>query len=328
MIVMQPDGSARKIRMGILGLDTSHVGAFTKIINSPQADGELARLQVVAGFPGGNPAFPLSRDRLASFTHEISDLGVEIVHSIPALLERVDVVMLASVDGCQHLEQAIPVFEAGKPVFIDKPLAGSLEDALAISELAKRHKVPWFSSSASRFTPGYLALRDDQERVGRVLGCDVYSQSQVAPGHPDLFWYSIHGIELLVAIMGAGCQSVSMKQTPLTESVRGIWDNGRIGTYRSIREQTGKAGVGATVFGDRGIVHHNQFYEYAPLCRELAKFFVTRVTPVPHAETLAIIAFMTAANESQVRGGQEVTIAEVMNSATERMRKKWTAWRN
>ncbi len=303
------------IRMGIVGLDTSHVGAFTKIFHAPNADEDLQKIRVVAGLPAGNPDFPLSRDRIAGFTDELRQLGVEIVDSMAELLAKVDVVMLASVDGSQHLQQAKPIFESGKPVFIDKPLAASLTDALAIYKLGKKHQVPWFSSSSSRFTPGYLPLRDDAQRVGRVLGCDVYSQNRATTGHPDLFWYSIHGIELLYAIMGQGCTSVSMIQTPYTELVRGTWKDGRVGVYRSIREETGKAGVGVTVFGDVGIVHHNQFYDYVPMCHELAKFFTCLQPPVANDETLEIIAFMAAATQSKLRDGAQVSLAEVILQA-------------
>src|SRR4051794_31537594 len=146
------DEPAQKpVRVGIIGLDTSHVPAFTKILNDPKASGDLAGFRVVAGFPGGSPDVPSSRDRVEGFTKQLHDMNVEIVDSIPKLLEKVDVVLLESVDGRPHLEQVRPVFAAGKPVFIDKPLAGSLADAVAIAELGKKHNVPWFSASSLRF---------------------------------------------------------------------------------------------------------------------------------------------------------------------------------
>ncbi|HKD35717.1 MAG TPA: Gfo/Idh/MocA family oxidoreductase, partial [Pirellulales bacterium] len=125
----RPAGSP-VLRAGIIGLDTSHAGAFTKLLNDPNAAGDLAGVRVVAAFAGGSD-IPSSRDRVAKFTEEIKAMHVEVVDSIPALLDKVDVVLLESVDGRQHLEQVKPVFAAGKPVFIDKPLAGSLADALA-----------------------------------------------------------------------------------------------------------------------------------------------------------------------------------------------------
>src|SRR5258706_13274572 len=91
---------------------------------------------------------PASRNRVKGFTEQLRGMGIEIVDSIPRLLEKVDVVLLESVDGRIHLREAIPVFKAGKPLFIDKPVAGSLADAIVIYDLAKKHNVPCFSSSS------------------------------------------------------------------------------------------------------------------------------------------------------------------------------------
>src|SRR4051812_46169120 len=81
--------NAKPIRVGMIGLDTSHVPAFTTILNNPKAEGDLAGIKVVAGYPGGTD-FPPSRDRVAKFTEQMRGMGVEIVDSIPKLLEKVD----------------------------------------------------------------------------------------------------------------------------------------------------------------------------------------------------------------------------------------------
>src|SRR5436305_1545238 len=141
------------LRAGMIGLDTSHVPAFAKIFNNPKATGDIAGIRIVAGYPGGTD-IPASRDRVKGFTEQLRGMGIEILDSIPKLLEKVDVVLLESVDGRIHLQEAIPVIKAGKPLFIDKPVAGSLADAMVIYDEAKKHKVPCFSSSSLRFTPG------------------------------------------------------------------------------------------------------------------------------------------------------------------------------
>src|SRR6266699_6594987 len=140
------------LRAGMIGLDTSHVPAFAKIFNNPKATGEVAGIRIVAGYPGGTD-IPASRDRVKGFTEQLRGMGIEIVDTIPKLLEKVDAVLLESVDGRIHLQEAIPVITAGKPLFIDKPVAGSLADAIVIYDLAKKHKVPCFSSSSVRFSP-------------------------------------------------------------------------------------------------------------------------------------------------------------------------------
>src|SRR5678815_3498358 len=102
------------------------------------------------------------RDRLRG-------MGVEIVETIPQLLEKVDVVLLESVDGRIHLQEAVPVIKAGKPLFIDKPVAGSLADTITIYELAKKHNVPCFSSSSLRFAPGIQELLTNKQ-LGTIAG--------------------------------------------------------------------------------------------------------------------------------------------------------------
>src|SRR4051794_6382249 len=150
--VQAQEQPAKTIRAGMIGLDTSHVPAFAKIFNNSKAAGDVAGIKVVAGYPGGTD-IPASRDRVVMFTKQLRDMGIEIVDSIPKLLEKVDVVLLESVDGRIHLQEASAVIKAGKPLFIDKPVAGSLVDTLVIYELAKNHGVPCFSSSSSRFGP-------------------------------------------------------------------------------------------------------------------------------------------------------------------------------
>src|SRR5437763_11789103 len=147
------------LRAGIIGLDTSHVTAFTSVLNKPGNAGELAGVRVVAAYPGGSPDVEASRTRVEGFTKQLREkYNVEIVDSVEALLPKVDVVLLESVDGRPHLKQALPVLAAGKPVFIDKPVAGSLADALAIFDLARQHNVPCFSSSSLRYAPAVQGL--------------------------------------------------------------------------------------------------------------------------------------------------------------------------
>lgn len=299
------------LRAGLIGLDTSHVIAFTRAMNAPDAEGPLARVRVVAGYPGGSPDIPASRDRVEGFTAQLRDeYGVEIVDSIDALLERVDVVLLESVDGRPHLEQARPVIAAGKPLFIDKPLAGSLADAIAIFAMAEEAGVPCFSSSSLRFRPEAAAVREGGDPV---VGAMTYGPCEIEPHHPDLFWYGVHGVELLYALMGTGCATVSRTQTDGVDLVVGAWADGRVGTYRGIR--AGKAGFGATVFREKGIEAFATSGDYGPLVERICTFFVTGEPPVSHAETLELFAFMEAADESKRRGGAPVSIVETLEEA-------------
>lgn len=307
------DAAASEIKVGIIGLDTSHVIAFTQALNNPANEGDLAGVRIVAAWPGGSPDIPSSIDRVEGFTNQLREMGVEIVESIDALLPKVDAVLLESVDGRPHLEQVKPVFAAGKPVFIDKPVAASLADAIEIYRLSRESGVPCFSSSSLRFSPGILGMRTS-DAVGDVLGCAAYSPCSLEPHHPDLFWYGIHGVETLYTIMGTGCQSVTRVQTEGTELVTGVWADGRVATYRGLRN--GKQDYGALVFGSKAIVPSGSYAGYLPLVIEIAKFFKTGQPPVSAEETIEIVAFMEAADESKRQGGAPVTLESVMAKAT------------
>lgn len=315
LLVCPPLASAEEplkpLRAGIIGLDTSHVPAFTRLFNNPKADGDLAGITVVAGYPGGTD-MPASRDRVAKFTEQVRTMGVEIVDSIPKLLEKVDVVLLESVDGRIHLAEACEAFKGGKPVFIDKPVAGTLPEAIAVFELARQSKVPCFSSSSSRFGADLRALLGNEE-VGDVIGATTWGPCSYQSGTPDLFFYAIHGVESLFTLMGPGCKSVSRAKAPSQDQVTGVWQDGRVGTYRGILK--GKAEFGATVYGSKSVQHGGRTISYEALCRQVGRFFRTGVAPVSAGETIEIFAFMEAADESQRQGGKPVELAGVLEKA-------------
>ncbi|HRX83004.1 MAG TPA: Gfo/Idh/MocA family oxidoreductase, partial [Pirellulaceae bacterium] len=278
----QESAHTSPVRIGMIGLDTSHAIAFPKIFNNPQAVGDLADFQVVAGYPGGTD-IPDSRDRVEGFTQQLREMGLEIVDSIPALIDNVDVILLESVDGRIHWQEAIPVIEAGKPLFIDKPMAGSLADAIAIFDMARQHNVPCFSSSSLRYSAGIEELRNN-EQLGEIRGAATWFPCTYQTGTPDMFFYGIHGIEALYALMGPGCETVSRVQAEDADIITGVWQDGRVGTFRGIRRN--KANFGAVAFGSTGIAHTDKGESYEPLCREIGKFFKTGQAPVSAEETI------------------------------------------
>ncbi len=306
------------IRVGVIGLDTSHAGAFSKIMREAPANSPMARLKIVAAFPGGSPDIPSSIDRVPNYTKEFEAQGIQIVDSIDALLEKVDAVMLNSLDGRKHLEQAYPVFKSGKRVFIDKPLAADLTDAIAIAKLAEHYKTPWFTSSSLRFTPTIYRYREKSDR--KILGAQAWSPCSLEPHHTDLTWYGIHGVEALFTAMGVGCEEVTRTKTEGTDVVVGRWKDGRVGVFRGIR--TGTQGYGLTVFGSDFLENDAKYEGYEPLVVEIAKFFAGGEPPVSSQESLEIMAFIQAAQQSSDSKGVPVSVQSVMEKATEQALKK------
>jgi len=296
--------SAANLRLGIVGTDTSHAIAFTEILNNESSPDHVPGGRVVAAYKGGSPDVESSATRVDKFAEELrTKWKVHFFASIPELCRNVDAVLLESVDGRVHLAQARQVISAHKPVFIDKPLAATLEDAREIARLAAEAGVPWFSASSLRF--GEIG---ETMKFADATGVDTWGPGPLEPHHQlDLSWYAIHPIELLYTLMGPGCEEVSRTFTPDADIIVGRWKNGRIGTVRALRPY---GDFGAVVFRPKQVMQSRPHASdsYRPLLVEVMKFFETGQPPVPNQETLEIFAFMDAAQRSKDEGGKPVRL--------------------
>src|SRR4051812_17351615 len=243
------------LHAGIIGCDTSHVIAFTKLINDPKGTGPFADVKVTVAYPGGSDDIKESYSRVPGYVKQLGNMGIKILDSPEEVAKQADVIMLESLDGRPHLKQFRAVAK-GKPVFVDKPAAGSLADLLTIYRIADETHTPVYSSSSLRFVKSerdiQQAIANKDSSLGEVLGCDTSSPLSMEPHHPDLFWYGIHGVEPLFAIMGTGCVSVSRTDSPLSTVVVGKWKDGRIGTFRGIKKGYYYS---YNVFGTARVVH-------------------------------------------------------------------------
>ena len=324
-----PEWAKKDVKVGIIGTDTSHVPAFTGVM----ARHPEWRVKVVAAFKNGTEDNPSSWNRVEGIAKQISEKnGVEIVDSVPALLEKVDAVMIECVDGRPHLKYAQEVFKAKKPLFLDKPFTASLADAREIVRLSKESGVPFFSCSCVRFQPEVAKLRAEPG-VGKLTKAQGSSPMSMEPHHPDLFWYGIHGVEALYTVMGRGCVAVSRKAEAYTytatvkrkegdkevseqaekkgtlDITTGTWSDGRIGIFRGV--MGGPYMPLVKVWGADGEAESKGGYNYNGLVETIARFFQTGECPIDPQETLELVEFMTAAQLSKERNGAEVKLEEL-----------------
>ena len=294
------------IKIGIVGLDTSHSTAFTELLNGDSDDKFVKEFEVVAAYPYGSKTIQSSYERIPGYIEEVKKHGVEITSSIAELLDKVDCVMLETNDGRIHLEQAMEVFKSGKICYIDKPIGATLGQAIAIYEMAEKYNVPIFSSSALRYSPQNQKLRNGE--FGKILGADCYSPHKVEPTHPDFGFYGIHGVETLYTLMGTGCESVNRMSSQDADVVVGRWKDGRIGTFRGIKE--GPAIYGGTAYTPKGSIAAGGYEGYKVLLDQILTFFKTGVAPISKEETIEIFTFMKASNMSKEQNGKIVTMEE------------------
>jgi predicted dehydrogenase len=316
-----------ELKIGMIGLDTSHCVAFAEILNNANAPGYVPGARVTAAVKTFSPDMEASVSRVDGYAETMrGKYGVEMLPTIGALCGVVDAVMIVSLDGRAHLEQARPVIAAKKPVFIDKPIAGTLRDVMEIFRLAREAGTPVFSSSAYRFYESLVTLR--QADVGEVRAAISYGPAYLDAHHPDLFFYAVHPAEALFAVLGRGCESVVRTHTADSDVVTGTWTNGRVGVLHGLRTKaiphkvivfgsTGFAeqqptGERFSNFGALGAVHSFGGDSYVALLRRIIDFFRTGAAPVEAEETIELFAFLEAADESKRRGGGVVRLREVI----------------
>ena len=312
--------AAAEVKVGIIGLDTSHSLAFTKIMNVTK-DPRVAGFRVTAAHQWGSRDIVSSTNRYPKYIAQMKEMGVEIVPTIDDLLAKVDCVCLETNDGREHFWQAEKVFASGKPVFIDKPIAHNLHDAIKIHDAGKKYGAKYFSASSLRFSKVAKAARAGE--YGKILGAALTSPSPLeAQGTHNFYtWYGIHGFEPLMAVMGTGVETVSCFRNDDGDVVNAVWADGRMGQLRLMRKNWIYTGYILPEKKPEGwkdpAVLFDGYPGYEALLEQVVQFFKTGVPPITPEECLEVMAFMEAAEMSAKRGGEPVTVVEAIDACTD-----------
>ena len=299
------------LKIGFIGLDTSHVVAFTDLLNNPKNENHIAGARVTVAWPGGSPDFDLSISRVAGYTQTLREQhGVTIVESPEAVAEACDLVFIESVDGRVHLEQFKRTVAFRKPTFIDKPFAVKLDDAREMARLAGEAGVALMSGSSLRFAEqlheALSAGRDD------IRGCSVFGPAKEVPSQPGLFWYGCHSVEMMVAAMGPGCREVRCLRTASHDLMTAVWSDGRLASLQGLRDVHGHFGITLhRTTGPQVIDPQAGKPFYVGLLRAILESLPQGRSAIPAAEMLEIVAIIEAANRSRANDGQPVAVATV-----------------
>ncbi len=299
------------LKIGFVGLDTSHVTAFARLLDEMRNEGRTPAGKVTMAWPGGSPDFALSRDRVEGFTRTLRDEhGVAIAASPEEVAGACDVVFIESVDGRVHLEQFRRVAPFRKPTFVDKPFATTLADAREMLRLAAAHGVALMSCSSLRYAEALQAAL--ARGRGDIVGCDAFGPASEAPPQPGLFWYGCHGVEMMVAAMGAGCREVRCLRTRCHDLLTAVWHDGRVASCHGLREAHAVFGI---------TLHRREAAEvidpqagrpaYAGLLDAILGSLPQGRSAVPAEEMLQVVAILEAANRSRENDGAPVAAEDV-----------------
>jgi hypothetical protein len=290
------------LKIGLIGLDTSHAIAFTKRLNDANDPEHVPGGKVVAAFPGGSPDMQISISRVEGFTTQLRDeFKVQMMSSPEAVAEAVDIVFITSCDGRIHREQLERTLKFRRPTFVDKPFACTSEDARAMFHMADEAGTPVMSCSAVRYSHN---LTEALKNPAPVIGIDAFGPMAEQAPLPGLYWYGVHAVDVMIRALGTGCQEVRAVRNEHHDLITGICSDGRLASIRGLRGAHNKFGA---------VLHRADGYQFVDLSNNTPSYYSSMLAAIlaslpngkadidPQA-TIQAMRFIEAANESRESG--------------------------
>lgn len=293
---------ATEIRVGIIGLDTSHAIEFPRRMQAPDLDPELrvAGLRAVSCLRFATPF--QNEEQLDGRQAELERWGVRVSRKLEDTLEGVDALMLEINDPALHLDYFQRCAGLGKPIFVDKPLADTLANGRRIAEIAQASGTRWWSSSSLRYVP---AVREACAAIPTPSVATVYGALGTAPAGSSIVWYGVHAFEMLEAALGRGARSVQTRRDALGAVAVVEYPDRR----RGIVELT----AGSWLYG--GCLREQE--KARPFVADLARAYTEQLAavrdffrggppPVAAEDALEVMGMLDAAERSFASGKPEV----------------------
>lgn len=288
------------MNIGIIGLDTSHCEVFARLLNDHNDPYHIKGAKVIKAIPFFSPDLPISANRAERFTERMkSQYNVKIVEDISTFCEKLDGILLTAVDGDTHLEWIKKLASYKIPIFIDKPIAYSISDLNEIKKLADLHHVPIMSSSSLRYAESFVKLLEDTDK--KIQSAYVYGPLPMQEGIPGYFWYGIHLIEMVIALMGTDIKDIQVERYESYELCHLQFSNGRHVVIRGEYESHNYFGMVGHVQGNtyKAELWTDKKPYYAGLMEKIIPFFRTGISPIPWEETKAIVSIIEEINDKR-----------------------------
>lgn len=294
------------VRIGAIGIDSSHLPEFTKRINALNERGET-RCRVTSFWSDGRHDLPT--DQAAKWRASTLEMGASEAKSLDELLDNVDATMVLAVNGNRHLELARAPLKRGLPTYIDKPLTCDLKEAKQLLAAARKSNARCYSASSLRFASEVPEM--DKSKLGKLVAIDAYGPGELNAAMQGLFFYGVHTIEMVDAIWGPGVKRVSAITMPERDLVDLDYHDGR---YARLRLERGAAyAFGATVHGEKEVVGFKVDFAdvYKRLVNGMTGFFEGGEAPAKLRDIVENVAVMEAGNASMNRDRAWVNVETI-----------------
>lgn len=194
-----------EIKVALIGLDTSHSIEFTRRMQAPDCP-EDQRVQGMEAITCLRFETPFQdKDGLDKRQAQLEEWGVKVTEDFDEAIDGCDAIMLEINDPAYHLEYFKKVADLKRPIFLDKPLADTIENGREIARIAREKNLRVFSSSSLRYIPN---LDQALAEVPEPMYAAMYGPVGVAPSGSSIVWYGVHAFEMLERVMGIGAKSV------------------------------------------------------------------------------------------------------------------------
>ena len=291
---------AKKVRIGLVGVNTWHAEAFTDVILGSGGAAHLpamSTVEVVALWGGPNDA----REALAEKTGARQFLG-----DPGELIEHIDLAFVLDDTGGgeRHRELAEPFLRAGISTIVDKPMTLTISDAKALFALAAESGTPIMSSSALRFSDELTDHRAELDAIGPIRAISV-----LGPG--EWYYYGIHAVELLLTLVPSPVEWVQRHASAHQDVAVVGFADGRLATIDVLRDAYYT--FTATAYGTKGwlpleITKNYEFYR--ALLEAGVEMARTGVSPISPEQTINVLRVLHAGMKSEELG-RRVNVSEV-----------------
>ena len=278
------------MKIGLIGLDTSHSEIFTRLLNDSEDPHHVKGAQITHVIPTYSNDLPISRERFPDYYEIVTNkYGVIPVEDVEEFMTVVDAVIIGTVDGRNHLEWFKKVVSHSKPVFIDKPIVMNSGEMKELINLSKIYHTPIMSSSSLRFSESVVQSKNTEIQSGYFYGPTPRQEKM-----PGYFWYGVHLVEMVVTIFGTQVEKMKLETYKDCEQIHMTFSDGKHAIIRGENEWHIRFGA---ILHSKENVHALRLWEeekpyYAGLTEQIVRFFETGVSPVPIEETEEIVGLL------------------------------------
>lgn len=314
-LVPHPD----RIRLAMLGMveGNGHPFSWSAILNGRYDRDIMADCgyPVIPQYLGEQPPENLGISGV-EVTHVWCDRPEDTAHvaaacHIPNRLERpedaigrVDAAVIATDIGHEHIDRARPFIEAGIPVFIDKPLTDRVDHLDRFIEWDRQGK-RFMSSSAMRYSPPFVALRDRLGEIGtpRLIVMTMCKRWEN---------YGIHALEAVYPLLRpGGWEAVRNAVEGDAHVVHAHHADGVEVLLPTIRDMTGAFGR-LSVYGTEGHLttrSADTFTAFKTQLNTFVEYLRTGRRPVPFEHVVEQMRIIIAGIDSGREGGRPIDVS-------------------